>query len=141
MTDALLDDDDQPQPFNDGHLIEAQDRCDIVLMMVAELLDRHPAVLKAGVQTQVDQACAALQDAYQKIIDLEHPAEGKGALYTCEGRGGEYELLGESIGAGTSNGQRVMVYYDTLSGQLYHRTTENFERRMQPLQRDLAGDA
>jgi hypothetical protein len=55
-------------------------------------------------------------------------------LYTCDGKGGEYEFLGSSTGAGTCRGTPVLVVYrDTKTGQLYHRELPDFGARMSPL--------
>ena len=53
-------------------------------------------------------------------------------LYTCIGKGGEYRYLGTAIGAGDSRGELIEVYQDE-SGQLYHRTPEDFMERMEPV--------
>ena len=53
-------------------------------------------------------------------------------LYTCIGKGGEYRYLGTAIGAGDSRGELFEVYQDE-SGQLYHRTPEDFMERMEPV--------
>lgn len=55
-------------------------------------------------------------------------------IYTCIGKGGAYELLGTAIGAGTSRGTDVVVYRDAATGQLFHRTQEDWAARMEPLQ-------
>lgn len=55
---------------------------------------------------------------------------GVGAAYTCEGKGGEYALVGVSIGAGGSHGDLVVVYRDVESGRLFHRDALNFCERM-----------
>lgn len=51
-------------------------------------------------------------------------------LYTCVGKGGEYELLGRSLGAGERRLDRVVVYRDNETGLLYHRTLDDFDARM-----------
>lgn len=53
--------------------------------------------------------------------------------YTCIGKGGEYVRLGEAIGAGTSKPQRVEVYRDTKTHQLFFRTQEDFDARMEEI--------
>lgn len=58
--------------------------------------------------------------------------------YTCEGKGGLYVLLGSAIGAGTSRGQHIEIYQDFKSGQLYFRTTGDFDRRMVMLSHEEA---
>lgn len=53
------------------------------------------------------------------------------SLYTCIGKGGKYELLGLSFGAGACRNESRMVYRDVATGLLYHRTAEEFEARME----------
>lgn len=53
-------------------------------------------------------------------------------LYTCIGKGGEYRYLGTAIGAGDSRGELAEVYQDR-TGQLFHRTPEDFMERMEPI--------
>ncbi len=50
--------------------------------------------------------------------------------YTCEGKGGLYEVVGVTTGAGLSKGESVVVYRDVASGRLYHRTPSDFDNRM-----------
>lgn len=50
--------------------------------------------------------------------------------YTHETKGGEYELVGVSSGAGGRKGDVVMVYQSTVNGQLFHREPEDFSKRM-----------
>lgn len=51
-------------------------------------------------------------------------------VYTCEGKGGSYNCFGIAQGAGKSKGQRVVIYADTETKQLYFRTEDDFEERM-----------
>lgn len=55
-------------------------------------------------------------------------------IYTCKGKGGEYELLGVAVGAGTNRGIEVVVYRDIRTGQLYHRSDADFHARMEKKQ-------
>ena len=51
--------------------------------------------------------------------------------YTCVGKGGEYELLGSAVGAGTLKEMSpIPVYRDTATGQLFVRTPLDFSTRM-----------
>ncbi len=54
--------------------------------------------------------------------------------YTCTGKGGRYELLGHSFGAGACRNESRVVYRDVETDQLYHRTAEDFAGRMTPLE-------
>lgn len=65
--------------------------------------------------------------------DCEHPQTIWPELYTCIGKGGEYELIGESTGAGYSCGETIMVYQDTMTGRIFHRTLIDFKTRMEKL--------
>lgn len=63
-------------------------------------------------------------------------------FYTCDGKGGTYELLGSSKGAGTRRGtEPLMVYRDTQDGQLYNRTDEDFAARLIPVAAIYAAQA
>lgn len=53
-------------------------------------------------------------------------------LYQCIGKGGEYKLLGEAMGAGTMRGSQVIVYQGS-DGTLYFRTPLDFAERMEPI--------
>lgn len=54
--------------------------------------------------------------------------------YTCIGKGGDYELLGSAIGAGTlKDMSAIPVYRDTATGQLFVRTPLDFATRMECL--------
>lgn len=57
----------------------------------------------------------------------------RGQLYTCIDKGGRYELLGSSSGAGGCRLEGRVVYRCLDTGQLYHRTDEDFAGRMAPL--------
>lgn len=42
-----------------------------------------------------------------------------------------YQYLGQSIGAGWSNGERLWIYRDPKTGQLFHRVRDDFKNRME----------
>jgi hypothetical protein len=53
-------------------------------------------------------------------------------VYTCIGKGGEYELIGQAKGAGTMRDHAdLVVYRDAQTGQLYCRARPDFVERMQ----------
>lgn len=54
-------------------------------------------------------------------------------LYTSVSSGGKYELLGRSKGAGELRGEVLVVYRCVNTGQIYHRTCEDFEERMEEI--------
>lgn len=51
--------------------------------------------------------------------------------YTCISKGGTYEIVGTSNGAGPLKGVPLIVYRDVATGKMYHREPENFATRMQ----------
>ena len=55
-----------------------------------------------------------------------------GQLYTCTGKGGEYQLLGLAQGAGTLKGLNHMVYRN-VDGVMFVREPEDFLVRMEKL--------
>lgn len=58
---------DKTMPYNEGHALEGADRCHTILVMIDQLLASHPAVLKAGVVAEIEEATEAIATAYQKI--------------------------------------------------------------------------
>ncbi len=59
------------QEFNDGHISEAMDRCNTVLVMVNELLYKHPAVKECEGGDLVKDICLSAFELMQKIGELE----------------------------------------------------------------------
>lgn len=57
--------------------------------------------------------------------------------YTSVSKGGEFEVVGTSSGAGQRKGDVVIVYRDTESGKLLHREPEDFAMRMVPLKPEI----
>jgi hypothetical protein len=54
-------------------------------------------------------------------------------LYTCIGKGGVYEYLGLSAGAGIARGEQRQVYRCTTTGLVFHRECMDFKERMERL--------
>ncbi|QDH49108.1 hypothetical protein PHYNN_169 [Pantoea phage Phynn] len=54
-----------------------------------------------------------------------------GEIFTCIGKGGQYKIIGLSKGAGTSRFSNYIVYQDSTSGEIYHRTLADFFSRME----------
>lgn len=55
-------------------------------------------------------------------------------IYTCKGKGGMYELVGIAKGDGVySNFTNIVVYMDRKTGQLYFRSEDDFNNRMEKL--------
>lgn len=50
---------------------------------------------------------------------------------TCKGKGGVYELLGTAKGSGPLHGQQLQVYRDVNDGQIYYRSLDDWEARME----------
>jgi len=61
----------EPQDFNDGHIIEGLDRCHTIMVMIDELLSGHPSVTKAVQEEEVTKAIKVIFDMYQKIGELD----------------------------------------------------------------------
>lgn len=53
--------------------------------------------------------------------------------YTSVSKGGEFEIVGTSSGAGQRKGDVVIVYRNVETGQFLHREPEDFAMRMKPL--------
>ena len=63
--------DHEPQPFNEGHILEGMDRGNTILVMINELLDQHPAVVKVDGDHEIDVAYTAIFNLIQRIGELE----------------------------------------------------------------------
>ena len=50
--------------------------------------------------------------------------------YTSVSKGGEFEIVGTSSGAGQRKGDVVIVYRNVETGQILHREPEDFAMRM-----------
>lgn len=96
-----------------------------------------------GNRYEVVRVEASLYDAWgesqgiaEAIVNLWAYAADKQApreLFTCIDKGGRYELLGESSGAGGCRREGRVIYRCLDTGQLYHRTDDDFAARMAPL--------
>lgn len=53
--------------------------------------------------------------------------------YTSVSKGGEFEVVGTSSGAGQRKGDVVIVYRNVDTGQMLHREPEDFNMRMKPI--------
>lgn len=53
--------------------------------------------------------------------------------YTSVSKGGEFEIVGTSSGAGQRKGDVVIVYRNVETGQVLHREPEDFAMRMKPV--------
>ena len=54
-------------------------------------------------------------------------------LFTCDGKGGTYELLGHGTGAGTARELDLEVYRDLATGRLFLRWPDDFKKRLLPI--------
>lgn len=65
--------------FNDGHVVEACDRCHIIASMIDDFLIGHPAVIVAGeeVEMLIADAQTKIVAAYQLIARLGIDPEEK----------------------------------------------------------------
>lgn len=52
------------------------------------------------------------------------------AFLTCDGKGGTYEVIGMAKGAGPRKGEKVVVYRDVATGELYLRDPDDFHERL-----------
>lgn len=71
----------------------------------------------------------------EPVIPQTAPQPEQSGLYTCIGKGGEYELIGRATTAGVLKvtgrfADEVIVYRDTESGELYCREPGDFRLRM-----------
>lgn len=53
--------------------------------------------------------------------------------YTSVSKGGEFEIVGTSSGAGQRKGDVVIVYRNVETGQIQHREPEDFAMRMKAI--------
>lgn len=53
--------------------------------------------------------------------------------YTSVSKGGEFEIVGTSSGAGQRKGDVVIVYRNVDTGHIQHREPEDFAMRMKPI--------
>lgn len=53
--------------------------------------------------------------------------------YTSVSKGGEFEIVGTSSGAGQRKGDVVIVFRNVETGQILHREPEDFAMRMKPI--------
>ena len=72
-------------------------------------------------------------DMYRLCRAMLAAEQAPRALFTVIGKGGRYELLGESSGAGGCRREVRVIYRCLDTGQLYHRTDDDFAARMTPL--------
>jgi hypothetical protein len=107
------------QPYNPGHQIEGLDRCHTVMEMMHFLLDGHPAVLKAEVMPLIEEARAAIHQAYQRISMLEDPVEPE------PGDPEDPELLREALD--------LLEYVTWHDGRYRQESSSIFQRPAQEL--------
>ena len=77
-----------------------------------------------------------LKGIWAQIADQVFSQSLRGEIYTCIGKGGEYELLGVAKTAGVIRlsgrlPDGLAVYRDVSDGALYLRELDDFERRME----------
>lgn len=61
--------------WNDGYILEGMDRCHTIMVMIGELLDQHPAVLKSDKEVQLEMATDLIMDVYQGIGRIDKQEE------------------------------------------------------------------
>lgn len=85
-------------------------------------------------EVEAARAALAQQPAPAALCTAPPAAEqAPRELFTCIDKGGRYELLGESSGAGGCRREGRVIYRCLDTGQLYHRTDDDFAARMAPL--------
>lgn len=101
------------------------------LHAAAEALADHGC--EANAANVRDIANNLLDQAAQVSTEQAGDALGRGPRYTCIGKGGNYELIGEAHGAGKAKLiESLAVYRDIGTGRLFFRTTGDFNERMAP---------
>lgn len=98
----------------------AQKRADIAAQLMAA---RYKGIEPAFVASEVVIAADAL------LYELNGGNQHK-TIYTHREKGGLYEVLGESIGAGTSREEQKVFYRSIETGKMYHRTPADFNAQM-----------
>ena len=73
-----------------------------------------------------EEILGEIERAGWKLVPMEPTRE----LYTCIGKGGVYELVGKSQGAGELKHQQLVVYRSAETGLLFHRTLDDFDACM-----------
>ena len=55
------------QDYNEGHLHEAMDRTHVIITMIGNVLDQHPAIEHFGLQEDLDEISCQLATLYSKL--------------------------------------------------------------------------
>lgn len=93
---------------------------------------RHHTISTGAAMLNWFRAIVGDSNSMRPGIEAHQPAPAaKRECYECIGKGGDYELIGESTGAGMSKGQTLMVYRDVPSGRIFHREWMDWNSRMQ----------
>lgn len=132
MVDAL-----NGQVMEKGHTLWSS-RTDAAVHAIEFMMknDEGEAFMRCWMHADFDAIRQEWPEAPEAVFigaDCLHPQTIWPQLYTCIGKGGEYELIGESTGAGHSRGETIMVYQDTSTGRIFHRMAEDFNNRMEKL--------
>ena len=64
-------DEQEEVEWNDGHILEGLDRCHTLLVLIDQLLNEHPAIIKAGMEENLSKAEEMIVDIYQEIGRLD----------------------------------------------------------------------
>lgn len=62
---------DDTNEWNDGYILEGMDRCHTIMLLLDQLLDSHPSVIKAGQEIQLEVVSEVVMEIYQAIGRLE----------------------------------------------------------------------
>lgn len=102
---------------------------------ILELLRDVAAMTPASCDHSSAPGAGVGERAATLLLEIERQAT-QHCHYTCEGKGGRYELLGQARGAGCSRGQLRTIYRSTATGDLFFREPAEFASRMTPIEDD-----
>lgn len=94
----------------------------------AEYLAEEGDPLSSGMYLRSARRARSIVNAALRAMAKAPPVPD--AFLVCDGKGGQYELVGLAKGAGPLKGQEVVVYRDVATGALYFRGTQDFQERM-----------
>ena len=67
----LLYEQDEDFEWNDGYITEGLQTCHIIMGLLDEHLQEHPAVIRAGKQSEIEEAIDRVMVVYQSIGRLD----------------------------------------------------------------------
>lgn len=106
---------------------------------ILELLRDVAALTPAAGNPSTAPTSGVSERAATLLLEIERQAT-QDCHYTCAGKGGRYELLGQARGAGCSRGLLRTVYRSTVTGELFFREPAEFASRMTPIEDDITSE-